>query len=138
MQIAWTRAAHRDIEAIQDYVAQDSPRAAHQLAQDLVQRTARTLGEAPMAGRLGRARGTRELIFADLPYIVVYRVTVMVKCWRWCTPPGYGLTTLNSQCATRTPLTRKSFLCRRAGWGDWGDAEELPHDQSCPVARDAD
>lgn len=79
MQIAWTRAALRDIDAIQDYVAQDSPRAAYHLAQDLVQRTARTLGEAPMAGRLGRAHGTRELVFADLPYIVVYRVSAMVE-----------------------------------------------------------
>ncbi len=79
MKIAWTRVALRDIDAIQDYVAQDSPRAAYQLAQGLVQRTTDTLAAAPMAGRLGRAQGTRELVFPDLPYIVVYRVTNMVE-----------------------------------------------------------
>lgn len=32
-----------------------------------------------MLGRIGRARGTRELVFPDLPYIVVYRVTDSVE-----------------------------------------------------------
>lgn len=79
MKIAWTRVALRDIDAIQDYIARDSPRAAYQLVQALVQRTTNTLGEAPMAGRLGRALGTRELVFPDLPYIVVYRVQQMIE-----------------------------------------------------------
>jgi plasmid stabilization system protein ParE len=30
-------------------------------------------------GRRGRASDTRELVFADLPYIVVYRVTNQVE-----------------------------------------------------------
>ena len=32
-----------------------------------------------MIGRIGRARGTRELILGDLPYIIVYRVTDKVE-----------------------------------------------------------
>ena len=32
-----------------------------------------------MVGRIGRARGTRELILGDLPYIIVYRVTKRVE-----------------------------------------------------------
>jgi plasmid stabilization system protein ParE len=30
-------------------------------------------------GRAGRALNTRELVFADLPYIVVYRVTANIE-----------------------------------------------------------
>jgi toxin ParE1/3/4 len=32
-----------------------------------------------MGGRKGSARGTRELVFADLPYVVAYRVTDEVE-----------------------------------------------------------
>ena len=32
-----------------------------------------------MVGRRGRAKDTREFVFADLPYIVVYRVTNQVE-----------------------------------------------------------
>lgn len=33
------------------------------------------LGEQPGMGRPGRIKGTRELVFGDIPYIVAYRVT---------------------------------------------------------------
>lgn len=75
MRVAWTRPALRHIDEIQDYIAQDSPRAANKVANTLIDRTNALLSEAAMAGRLGRARGTRELVFPDLPYIVVYRVS---------------------------------------------------------------
>ena len=75
MRVVWTRAALSDIDDIQTYIAQDSPLAAYQLVSDIYSRAIRLLGDAPLAGRIGRARGTRELVFADLPYIVVYRVT---------------------------------------------------------------
>ena len=41
----------------------------------LTSRTRTNLGDYPLMGRPGRARGTRELVFPDLPYIVAYRVT---------------------------------------------------------------
>ena len=49
--------------------------AAYRSIVDLVQRTDQGLAATPEMGRTGRARGTRELVFADLPYIVVYRIT---------------------------------------------------------------
>jgi plasmid stabilization system protein ParE len=33
------------------------------------------LGEFPQSGRAGHFPGTRELVLAGLPYVVVYRVT---------------------------------------------------------------
>ena len=79
MQVAWTRTALLHLEEIQDYVAQDSPAAAYELALALTERSNRLLAGNPMIGRIGRARGTRELILGDLPYIIVYRVTKRVE-----------------------------------------------------------
>lgn len=79
MKVAWTRPALRHVEEIQDHIAQDSPRAANKVANSLIERTNSLLSDTAMAGRLGRARGTRELLFSDLPYIVVYRVSDRVE-----------------------------------------------------------
>lgn len=73
MRVAWTQAALRQLEAIQDHVAQDSPLAAYRLALELTERTNRNLAEHPLMGRRGRARDTRELILADMSCIIVYR-----------------------------------------------------------------
>ena len=78
MRVRWTRPALNNLDEIQDYVAQDSPSAAFRLAQDIVGRT-EALALSPRLGRVGRARGTRELVFADLPYIVVYRLTEVLE-----------------------------------------------------------
>ena len=75
MLVRWTSLALRHIEDIEDYIALDSPMAAYRSIVDLVQRTDQGLAATPEMGRTGRARGTRELVFADLPYIVVYRIT---------------------------------------------------------------
>lgn len=79
MRVLWTSAALRHLEDIQDHIAQDSPAAAHRLATRLTERTNKALGQSPMMGRVGRARGTRELILPDLSCIVVYRVTDRVE-----------------------------------------------------------
>ena len=78
MRVRWTRPALNNLDEIQDYVAQDSPAAAYRLAQDIANRT-EALALSPRLGRVGRARGTRELVFAGLPYIVVYRLTEAVE-----------------------------------------------------------
>ena len=79
MRVVWTRVALVHLDEIQDYIALDSPMAAYNVLLDLTEGTTRLLSTNPMAGRLGRARGTRELVFADLPYIVAYRVTDQVE-----------------------------------------------------------
>lgn len=79
MRVVWTRPALAHLDEIQDYIAQDSPSAAYRVASEIASRSENNLGINPMMGRLGRARGTRELVFANLPYIVVYRVTSRVE-----------------------------------------------------------
>lgn len=79
MRVVWTRQAFKHLDDIQDYIAQDRPTTASEVVRSLVQRTTSTLTTSPMAGRLGRVTETRELVFADLPYIVVYRVGANVE-----------------------------------------------------------
>ncbi len=79
MDVVWTVNALRDLDQIQDDIAQNSPNAAFKLIDALISRTERLLTEHPLAGRIGRAQGTRELVIRDAPYIVVYRVNNRVE-----------------------------------------------------------
>lgn len=75
MRVRWTRPALTDLDEIQLYMAQESPAAAYRLAHGLFERTQLGLSSSPEMGRVGRVRNTRELVFSDLPYIVVYRLS---------------------------------------------------------------
>ena len=55
------------------YIAQDNPKAAAEFVLHL-RDSALMLGEQPNLGRPGRIPGTRELVVANLPYILPYRV----------------------------------------------------------------
>ena len=79
MRVVWTPAALSDLDEIQDYIAEDSPVAAYRVILELTSRTRTNLGDYPLMGRVGRAAGTRELVFPDLPYVVAYRVTDKVE-----------------------------------------------------------
>jgi toxin ParE1/3/4 len=73
MPVRWTRPAAEDLERIARRIQQDNPAAARRIAKTLYDRCMR-LETFPNRGRIGRIAGTRELIFAPLPYIAVYRV----------------------------------------------------------------
>lgn len=72
-RVIWTQLAAKAFETIQDYIAQDNPRAAFEVAQHIRLATEQ-LAEHPKLGGAGRVRGTLELIIAGLPYIVPYRI----------------------------------------------------------------
>jgi toxin ParE1/3/4 len=55
MRVSWTRPAFADLDDIQDYVAQDSPRAAFTLVTELIDRTERLLSRKSSY----RSRGSR-------------------------------------------------------------------------------
>jgi addiction module RelE/StbE family toxin len=74
MRIRWTASAQRDLDSISEYLAtQSSLHTARRIALDLFDGVT-PLEHFPEAGRIGRRQGTRELVFAGLPYIAVYRV----------------------------------------------------------------
>jgi plasmid stabilization system protein ParE len=64
----------RDLEAISDFIAEESSAEA---AQRMIQRLfegADRLAMFPHAGRAGRISGTRELVVASTPFLIPYRV----------------------------------------------------------------
>ena len=75
--ILWTQRARRNLDEIGAYIAQDDPAAAERT----VERVS-ILAVFPRAGRLGAVENTRELIVADTPYIIVYRVRERVEILR--------------------------------------------------------
>jgi len=74
LRLRWTRLAERDLEAIAEYVGQDSPAAAARVVLELIDQAATLLPAHPAIGRPGRVLGTRELVIGHLPYIIAYRV----------------------------------------------------------------
>ena len=73
MRLRWTTPAAQDLYNIVRRIQQDNPDAAAKVAKTLHDGCA-GLGTFPRLGRKGRIEGTRELVFAGLPYIVVYRI----------------------------------------------------------------
>jgi len=71
MKLRWTRIALQDLRHLHEYISEDNPLAASRMVvriQDATQR----LKKHPQMGRPGPVQGTRELVIAGSPYIVVY------------------------------------------------------------------
>jgi addiction module RelE/StbE family toxin len=73
MTIRWSRPALVDLRHIRGYIAQDSPTRAATVVRRL-RAAALGLEQFPRRGRPGDHEGTRELVVARMPYIVVYRI----------------------------------------------------------------
>jgi toxin ParE1/3/4 len=74
MEIRWSIAAAEDLERICTWIERDHPEAARRVAATIYNGIAQ-LKEFPGLGRVSsRMSGWRELVFAPLPYIAVYRV----------------------------------------------------------------
>jgi toxin ParE1/3/4 len=73
MRIRWSPEAADDLERIVRHIQKDKPVAARDVA-DIIYRGVASLKDSPLRGRIGRIEGSRELVFAPLPYIAVYRV----------------------------------------------------------------
>jgi len=74
MRVRWTEPATLDLTNICDYAREHSgPEAAREVALRFYEAVGR-LARFPHLGRLGRKRGTRELVFRGLPFLAIYRV----------------------------------------------------------------
>lgn len=73
MIIQWLDDALNDLQSLRHYIAQDNPVAASKIAKKILH-CVDMLSEQPWIGRPGRVVDTRELIVANTPYIVPYRV----------------------------------------------------------------
>jgi toxin ParE1/3/4 len=72
MRIRWTPSAVADLRQISDFLKGQHPEYRLSTMRKLYDGI-RSLKTSPERGRLGRERGTRELLFLPLPYIAVYR-----------------------------------------------------------------
>jgi len=81
MKIEWSPEASADFSAIVAYIHEQNPAAASRVAHTLYDSVA-SLAEFPNRGRLGRIDGTRELVLAPLPFIVIYRVRGSIEVAR--------------------------------------------------------
>ena len=74
MRVEWHPLAYTDLDELMTYIATDAPEAAYRI-HDEVRRQTGILPSHHDIGRLGRVRGTRELVLVGTPYIAAYRVT---------------------------------------------------------------
>lgn len=70
--LVWKKQARNDLIKIVKHIAQGNPDAAEKLA-DEIEAKAEKLRERPKLFRVGRKRGTRELV-AHPNYLVIYRI----------------------------------------------------------------
>lgn len=73
MQLRWTRDAADDLHQIADYLTTHVPERAADLVREVYDAPTALL-EFPHRGRPGKKAGTRELVLAPLPYLIVYQV----------------------------------------------------------------
>ena len=73
MRVKWLRRALLNLDHEATYIAQGNPKAAAEFVL-LMRDSALMLGQQPNLGRPGRIPGTRELVVANFPYIMPYRV----------------------------------------------------------------
>lgn len=73
MTVLWLDAAARNRFEQLDYIAQDNPAAAIRLDEQ-IEGQAGMLADDPLMGRIGRVKGTRELVISHSPFILVYRI----------------------------------------------------------------
>ena len=74
MKIVWSPEAIEDLISLKAYLAEESPAAARRIVLRILHDVEHLLPDHPHMGRPGRVPGTRELVIAQTPYIVPYRV----------------------------------------------------------------
>jgi len=72
MKIEWSPEAAVDFAGIVAYIHEQNPSAANRAAHTMYD-SAASLESFPNRGRPGRVSGTRELVLAPLPFILIYR-----------------------------------------------------------------
>lgn len=70
-KVTYQRRALANLESIEAWIAQDSPRAATRVIRRIHERIS-DLSQFSEQGRLGVKRDTRELVITGTPYIVTY------------------------------------------------------------------
>ena len=73
MKVVWTPIAIAHLQSTYECIASDDPSAADKILARILG-AAEMLERYPNMGRSGRVDGTRELVIANTPYVLPYRV----------------------------------------------------------------
>jgi addiction module RelE/StbE family toxin len=73
MKIRWTKGAENNLDQVEEYISLDNPAAAVATIKKVLA-AAEMLADYPSLGRRGRERGTRELVVADIPYVIIFAI----------------------------------------------------------------
>jgi toxin ParE1/3/4 len=73
LKIKWTVNALRQLERVHRFYAEFDRRLAARIFRT-IQFSVRRLARFPSSGRQGQVAGTFELVFQELPFVVVYRI----------------------------------------------------------------
>lgn len=73
MRIRWTEGAAGNLAQVEEYIALDNPSAAVETVLKVID-TVEILADYPALGKRGRERGTRELVVAGLPFIIIFAI----------------------------------------------------------------
>lgn len=74
MKLRWLRSGSESLKRHVDYIASENPVSARHVRR-MIRDAVLRLCDFPESGRQGHIPGTRELIVAGLPYVVVYRMS---------------------------------------------------------------
>jgi len=74
VKLRWLQFGSVSLRRHVEFIAHENPAAAAGVRRRIRSAVLRLL-DFPESGRMGQVPGTRELVVANLPYIVVYRVT---------------------------------------------------------------
>ena len=74
MNLMWSPGATEDLRALGAYIAEEDPAVARRIVLRILDMLEQLLVNHPAMDRPGRVPGTRELVVAQTPYIIPYRV----------------------------------------------------------------
>jgi toxin ParE1/3/4 len=72
--IVWTEQAIQQLDQAHDYIALSNSEKVAARVTKLIVSSVQRLSTFPMSGRLGRVRGTRELVVSNSPFVAAYRI----------------------------------------------------------------
>ena len=75
LRLRFTRRSREHLANIRRYIARDRPQSA-ELVRGRILETITVLGSSPRLGRIGQRQGTRAIVVAGLPYVIIYRIDV--------------------------------------------------------------
>ena len=71
IRVLWSRDALRDLDEAYEYISRDSPTSAKGII-ERIEILLESLSAHPKLGRIGRVKGTRELVVTGTPFILPY------------------------------------------------------------------